>query len=338
MINSADIVVGLAWGDEAKGKITSYLSSKKFISGGSYYDFVIRWAGGNNAGHTVYVDGAKYKTHLVPSGIFYEINSIVGPNCVLHKDSFYKELDYLSDNGFDTGLVKVAPNCHIVQDSHIEFDKVNLAGRLGTTSRGIAPCYAEKAARVGVLAKDVLPDYMIWNGDIYGNILCEGAQGVWLDLNHGNYPYVTSSETLPYAACSIGFPPQKIKSIYGAAKIYDTRSGEDPKFPNSLLDDPVLARLAVLGNEYGVTTGRKRKVNWLDLDALVKSINITGATHIIISKCDVIKSLDIYKMFYQDDLVTFNSLEKMQELMEHHLNLSCPLIEQIRFSYSPEGL
>ena len=134
MIDCADIVVGLAWGDEAKGKITSYLSSKKFLSGKSYYDFVVRWAGGNNAGHTVYVDGKKFKTHLVPSGIFYGINSIVGPNCVLHVESFKKELEYLKECGLDTSLIKVAPNCHIVKDSHIEFDKSNLAEKLGTTS------------------------------------------------------------------------------------------------------------------------------------------------------------------------------------------------------------
>ena len=110
MIDGADVVVGLAWGDEAKGKITSYLSSKKFLSGKSHYDFVVRWAGGNNAGHTVYVNGEKFKTHLVPSGIFYGIKSIVGPNCVLHVESFKKELEYLKENGFDTSLVKVAPN------------------------------------------------------------------------------------------------------------------------------------------------------------------------------------------------------------------------------------
>jgi len=338
VIDIADIVVGLAWGDEAKGKITSHLSSKKFISGKPYYDFVIRWAGGNNAGHTVYVNGNKFKTHLIPSGIFYGVQSVIGPNCVLNINSFKDELSYLSDNGFDTTLVKVAPNCHIVSEEHIQFDKDNLAAKLGTTSRGIAPCYSDKAARIGMLAKDVLSPNMIWNEKLHGNILCEGAQGVWLDINHGNYPYVTSSETLPYAACSIGFPPQKINNIYGAAKIYDTRSGEDPKFPNSLLDDPVLSRLAEIGSEYGVTTGRRRKVNWLNLDMLVRSINISGATHIIISKCDIIKELDIYKLFYNNEYLSFHSMGDMQSFITEKIEGLCALVRQIRFSYSPEGL
>tara|TARA_A100001011_G_scaffold287871_1_gene298864 strand:- start:4166 stop:5182 length:1017 start_codon:yes stop_codon:yes gene_type:complete len=338
MIDLADVVVGLAWGDEAKGKITSHLSSKRFISGKPYYDFVIRWAGGNNAGHTVYVNGDKFKTHLVPSGIFYGVQSVIGPNCVLNIDSFNQELDYLKESGFDTSLIKVAPNCHIVKDEHIQFDRDNLAVKLGTTSRGIAPCYSDKAARVGMLAKDALESEVIWDGNLYGNILCEGAQGVWLDINHGNYPYVTSSETLPYAACSIGFPPQKINDVYGAAKIYDTRSGEDPRFPSSLLDDPVLSRLAEIGSEYGVTTGRKRKVNWLDLNMLVKSINIAGATHIIISKCDIMKELDIYKLFYNDERISFNSMSDMQNFITNTIKSSCSLVKQIRFSYSPEGL
>ena len=110
MINFADVVVGLAWGDEAKGKITAQLAATRAHTGGPLYDFVARWAGGNNAGHTVWVDGEKFKTHLVPSGVFYGVKSIVGPGCVLHPESFKAELDYLLDNGFDPSLVKVSPN------------------------------------------------------------------------------------------------------------------------------------------------------------------------------------------------------------------------------------
>ena len=243
-------------GYEAKGKITSQLASK------GEYSLVARWAGGNNAGHTVYVDGKKFKTHLVPSGVFHGIPSLVGPACVLHPESFYEELRYLKESGFDTSLVKVSPKCHIVKDEFLQFDKDNLAEKLGTTSKGIAPCYAAKAGRTGILAKDVLEDSLIW-----------------LDMDQGNYPYVTSSTTLPYGACSIGFPSQKIDRIWGAAKLYDTRSGEDPMFPASLLDDSELSEIGRIGQEYGVTTGRKRKVNWLNLDYLCRAIKITGTTY-----------------------------------------------------------
>ena len=287
MLLSADVVIGLAWGDEAKGKITSVLAAK------GEYDMVARWAGGNNAGHTVYIDGKKYKTHLIPSGVFHNKLSIIGPGCVLHPSSFQKELEYLEDNGFDPSLVKISPKCHIVTDEQIQFDRDNLANKLGTTSRGIAPAYAAKAARTGIIAGDYYsknPE-LLWNENLYGNLLCEGAQGVWLDIDHGNYPYVTSSITLAYGACSIGFPPQKIRNIFGAAKIYDTRSGEDPDFPSLLLEDPILSKIGEAGSEYGVTTGRRRKVNWLNLDRLIKSINVTGCTHTIISKCDVLSEI-----------------------------------------------
>ena len=256
MIELADIVVGLAYGDEAKGKITAQLAATRSSNGGMFYNTVARWAGGNNAGHTVWVDGEKFKTHLVPSGVFYGVKSVVGPACVLHPESFQSELDYLSDNGFDASLVKVSPNCHIVMDEHLYNDQKNLVKKLGTTGRGIAPAYAAKAARQGVLAKDVLSPSLIWDEVLDGNLLCEGAQGVWLDIDQGLYPYVTSSTTLPYGACSIGFPTQKIRRIWGAAKIYDTRSGEDPRFPESLLDDPNLLRLKLGYANSGI------KPNW----------------------------------------------------------------------------
>jgi len=336
MIDKADVVVGLAWGDEAKGKITSQLASFLNYDGTPHYSLVARWGGGNNAGHTVYVDGKKYKTHLVPSGIFYGVKSLIGPGCVLNPSSFYEEVDYLSENGFNTSLIKVAPNCHIVTDKHILYDRKFLAERLGTTGRGIGPCYADKAARVGRVASDVLDEEYIWNGELSGNILCEGAQGVWLDLDHGLYPYVTSSVTLPYGACSIGFPTQKIGEIWGAAKIYDTKSGEDPRFPKELLNDPVLKTLADLGQEYGVTTGRRRKVNWLNLDLLNKAISITGTTNVVISKCDVIESLGVFKLFYNGELLSFSCLEDMTGFAEEKIKINNNYVKSVNFSYSPE--
>ena len=338
MTNKADVVIGLAWGDEAKGKITSQLASQVGSDGLPYYSLVARWAGGNNAGHTVYVSGKKYKTHLVPSGVFHGIPSLVGPACVLHPESFYEELEYLKKSGFDTSLVKVSPKCHIVKDEFLQFDKDNLAEKLGTTSRGIAPCYAAKAGRTGVLAEDILEDNLIWKGELSGNILCEGAQGVWLDLDQGNYPYVTSSTTLPYGACSIGFPSQKIDRVWGAAKIYDTRSGEDPMFPASLLDDSELSEIGRIGQEYGVTTGRRRKVNWLNLDYLCKAIKVTGTTDLVVSKCDVLRELGIYKAYHRDSLYTFTSIDEMKHYIHGSVRDCSDLIRSITFSSSPEGI
>jgi len=340
MINLADVVVGLAWGDEAKGKITAQLAATRATDGGQFYDYVARWAGGNNAGHTVWVDGEKFKTHLVPSGVFYGVKSVVGPGCVLHPESFYAELSYLEDNGFDSSLVKVSPKCHIVTDEHLEFDRANLAKKLGTTGRGIAPSYSAKFARTGVLAKDVLPPRLLWNEQLSGNILCEGAQGIWLDIDHGLYPYVTSSTTLPYGACSVGFPPQKIRRVWGAAKIYDTKSGEDPRFPETLLNDPALLNVANLGQEFGVTTGRRRKVNWLNLNMLIDAVNLSGTTNLVVSKCDVLDELGAgyFNLFYNlgdDVLLSFSSLQDMCDFITEKVTSNCPLVTEIRYSSSP---
>lgn len=339
MLEFADIVVGLAWGDEAKGKITSQLAST------GEYTAVARWAGGNNAGHTVYVNGEKYKTHLIPSGIFYGIKSIIGPGCVLHPQSFYEEVRYLEERGFDTTLIKISPRCHIVTNEHIEIDKNKLANKLGTTSKGIAPVYAAKMKRAGILAKDYFQSnhmgHLLWDEKLSGRLLCEGAQGIWLDIDHGNYPYVTSSTTISYGACSIGFPPQLIRNIWGAAKIYDTRSGEDPLFPNSLLENDELSKIGQFGNEIGVTTGRRRKVNWLDLNKLINAINLSGCTHLVISKCDILKELELFKMYTygsENKLIEFKTIEQLKNEIRNHILEKCSLVKEIYFSSSPEKI
>ena len=332
MINNVDVVVGLAWGDEGKGKVTSSLAHK------NQYDYVCRWAGGANAGHTIYLNGTRYKTHLIPSGVFHGIPSVIGPGCVVNKTKLYEELNYLHNNDFDINLIKISPKAHIVQDEHIELDKQQLSVALGTTSNGIAPCYAERAGRTGVRASQALPEKLMWDEQLSGNILCEGAQGVWLDLDWGNYPYVTSSITLPYGACSLGIPPQKIKKIYGVAKIYDTRSGIDPLFPETLLTDPHLSNLGEIGGEIGTTTGRRRKTQWLNLDLLIKSINITGTTDLIVNKYDILEKLGIYKLTYYKNLACFNDIEDMQSFIKLKLVEQCNLLESITFSSSPEKI
>ena len=149
MIEYADVVCDVSWGDTGKGKIVSYLSRE------NNYDFVARWAGGNNAGHTVYLNGERFKTHLIPSGVFHGVKSIIGPACVLELNSFFEEVNYLSKAGFDTSLIKVSPRTNIVIQDHIDEDKRRYHKSLGTTAKGIAPCYSAKMARVGVLAKEI---------------------------------------------------------------------------------------------------------------------------------------------------------------------------------------
>ena len=174
------------------------------------------------------------------------------------------------------------------------------------------------------------------DGKLYGNVLCEGAQGFWLDINQGNYPYVTSSNTLPYSACSLGFPPQCIRHIYGASKIYDTRSGIDPLFPESLLDDIELLSLVDIGEEYGTTTGRKRKTNWLNLDKLIYAIQISGTTTIIISKIDVVKLLDLYKLIHNNTLIIFETFIEMKNYIIDNLKNCSPFLQHIYFSDETE--
>lgn len=331
-IEYADVVADLSWGDTGKGKVTSALVSK------SKYDFVCRWAGGNNAGHTVFLNGKKYKTHLVPSGVFHGIPSIIGPGCVVNREALLSELEYIKECGFDSSLVKVSPRAHMVTDAHISKDKRKLAKKLGTTSKGIAPSYADKMARVGVLAKDALPAELIWDEVLYGKILCEGAQGFYLDIDHGNYPYVTSSTTLPYGACSLGIPPQKIRKIYGTCKVYDTRSGVDPLFPTSLLDDPDLSMLGDLGEEYGVTTGRRRIVNWFNLDMMLNAVKISGATDIIFNKADILKKFGKYKLFHDNKLKEFNRWDDFTSYISEQIGESRSLVNNVHFSGHSERI
>jgi len=171
MIKAVDIIFGLAWGDEGKGKISNAISKN--------YDMVCRWNGGPNAGHTVYINNKKYKTHIIPCGIFQNKPSVIGPNCVINIDKFYDEIEYLKKEGFDTSLVKISPKAHIITEKHIQYDLKFLKPKLGTTGQGIAPAYADKALRVGKLAENYLDKQYIWDGELDGQILCEGAQSFW---------------------------------------------------------------------------------------------------------------------------------------------------------------
>lgn len=320
MIDYVDIIFGASWGDEGKGKISSKLAQN--------YDYVCRFNGGSNAGHTFYVDGKKVVTHIVPSGICYGKKSIIGPNCVVNVDDFFKEVDALKEQGFDTSLIKVSPKAHIVSHQHIEEDKHKYSDWLGTTSKGIGTCLSDKVLRTGVRAIDVFPSAWLWDEKLEGKILCEGAQSLWLDINYGNYPYVTSSECLPYVACSLGFSPKKIRNIIAVAKMYDTRSGIDPYFD---LQNEETDLIVELGEEYGSTTGRKRSVKWLNLNKLRQAIEISGSTHLYLNKGDILEKSQIYKMIIDNEIHTYNDMDSMKKKIIDYLS-SLNLI--IEFSFT----
>lgn len=325
MLEYADIIVGLAWGDEGKGKISSAIAKD--------YDMVCRWNGGPNAGHTVYLNNNKFKTHLIPCGVFHDKLSIIGPNCVLNIKSFNREIRYLEENGFNPDLVKVHPYAHIITEKHIQYDLEHLKPKLGTTGQGIAPCYADKANRIGIQAWEVLDRKYLWNMKLSGKLLCEGAQSIWLDINWGHYPYVTSSETFPHNACSLGFSPKKINRIIGVAKIYDTKSGVDPLFPESLWEDEVLNKIIEIGSEKGTTTGRRRIVNWLNVKKLCDAINLSGTIDLIINKCDVLEQVGVFK--YQSITgftKVFDNLNEMQISLTNEIKNTCPDLVSIIFS------
>tara|TARA_E500000331_G_scaffold186428_1_gene179415 strand:+ start:521 stop:1573 length:1053 start_codon:yes stop_codon:yes gene_type:complete len=334
-INNVDICCGLAWGDEAKGKIVSQLIQY------NKYDWICRWSGGNNAGHTIYVNGIKYATHIIPAGVFYGIPCYIGPDCYINFNAFTEEIEYLKTNGFDVSKIYISGKAHVITDEHIDDDNKNYKKQQGSTGSGIAPCAKDKFARKGVQVKDCKNfPYNIWNetvSPLYGDILCEGAQGFWLDINYGEYPFVTSANTLPYSACSLGFPHQVIRNIYGAAKVYDTRVGVDPSFEHDFSEtyESVYTSIAKIGEEYGTTTKRLRKVQWLNIDKLINAINISGTNHVIISKIDILEKMNSFVYIFNDNYCHFETKEDFIKNINDIILNKCDYVEKIIYSDNP---
>ena len=282
----ADVVVDLQYGDCGKGKVTHYLCKTQD------YTHVIRYNGGCNAGHTIYHDGRKVITHHIPAGVFFGVKSIIGPGCVIYPDQFFAELIELEKAGIETrGLVYIAKNAHVITRTHLREDSTDTS--IGTTKRGNGPAYRDKYARTGVRAESVesLKDYIV---DIYdelhnqteeAKILFEGAQGFGLDVDWGDYPYVTSSHCTSASALLNGVPPQSIRNVYGVAKIYETYVGAKRFEPK----DPIFEKIRVQGEEFGATTGRPRQCNWMNWQLLEKAIRINGVTDIVFNKVDVLE-------------------------------------------------
>jgi adenylosuccinate synthase len=291
MINFIDAVIGLQNGDEGKGAVASFLASQ------SEYNLVMRCQGGSNAGHTIYHNDKKIVTHIVPCGILHGKISLIGSGCVINEKKFFEEVEYLSSLGYDTSLIRIAKNAHVVTDEHIESEKNET--KVGTTKQGIGPCVIDKYSRQGIRAESIerlqpylvdLYEFLYGYGNIMKwNILVEGAQGFELDIDHGDYPYVTSSHTT-LAGCLLNLlDPRKLRKVYGCAKVYETYVGSK-QFQD--LNEPVLDELAILGNEFGSTTGRKRQCNWLNLSKLIKAIKVNSCTDLVLSKCDILRSLN----------------------------------------------
>ena len=290
----ADIVVDLQYGDCGKGKITHHLCKTE------NYTHVIRYNGGCNAGHTIYHNERKYITHHIPAGVFFGIKSIIGSGCVLNVDQFFQEIKELESGGIKTGgLIFVAENAHIITPEHIKEDGEDTS--IGTTRRGNGPAYRDKYDRIGIRAKDI-PELQPYLVNVYEElhekyqnpkILFEGAQGFGLDIDWGDYPYVTSSNCISAAALMNGVPPQAVRNVWGVAKAYETYVGAKD-FQG---DDPIFERIQEVGQEYGSTTGRKRQVNWMSMKLLRKAAKINGVTHLVINKMDVLEEVNQWTVF-----------------------------------------
>ncbi len=339
------VIVGTQWGDEGKGKIVDLLSE--------FSDIVVRFQGGNNAGHTMVVNGEQFITHLVPSGILQKRTCLIGNGMVVDPEVLVQELDNLEKKGIDVGsdTLKISEKAHIIMPYHKQIDlareKKKGDKKIGTTGRGIGPCYEDKACRRGIrfvdlidfegftekirtileeknfylkhylssetvdpesiidpykgyserLAPHVVNISVVMNQAIKANkqILFEGAQGTHLDIDHGTYPYVTSSNTISgNACCGAGIGPKEITGVVGIVKAYTTRVGEGP-FPTELFDE-IGDAIQKKGAEFGATTGRKRRCGWLDSVLLKNSARLNGLTGLAVTKLDVLGELESLKI------------------------------------------
>ena len=341
---STTVVLGAQWGDEGKGKVTDFFASSA--------DFVVRFQGGNNAGHTIVVGDEKLALSLTPSGVLYpDCVPVIGSGCVIDLGFLKEELQMLNDKNVNTEKLAISPNAHVVMPYHKLLDELieeSLGeNKIGTTKKGIGPCYADKIQRRGIRVQDLLNQDLfekkvkanveetnltltkIYNQpplvaeeiinefndykDIVSNhvvdtsllidnaikdqksILFEGAQGTLLDIDHGTYPFVTSSNTSSgNAAIGSGVGPKNIDRIVGVTKAYISRVGSGPFVTEQ--KNEIGDYLIEKGAEFGVVTGRRRRCGWLDLISLKYSVRVNSLTELFITKLDVLSGLDELKL------------------------------------------
>lgn len=339
----ATVICGLQWGDEGKGKATDLLAAGVSV--------VVRYQGGDNAGHTVVVGDEVFKLHLIPSGVLHDhITPIIGPGVVVNPRTLLAEMAMLAERGIATDKLRVSGAAHVIMPYHVALDAAGEAAAgdtgIGTTKRGIGPAYGDRASRVGVRMGDLLePDLLrrrlaavgaeknallvgaygaqpidldalfteavAWGEQLADKItdttalvqralaagehlLLEGAQGTMLDLDHGTYPYVTSSNPIAGGACTgSGVGPLQIDEVLGILKAYSTRVGSGP-LPTELHDE-VGEHLTEVGREYGTTTGRRRRSGWLDFMPLRYAVQVNSASSLMLNKLDILTGLPVLK-------------------------------------------
>jgi adenylosuccinate synthase len=338
MISYADVIVDLQAGDTGKGKVAHAIAKE--------YNIVLRYNGGANAGHTVYHNGQKIVTHQVPIGVLFGIPSIIGLGCVVNLEKLEKEITELNKCGIKTdGLIMIDKRAHVVLDSHLEEDSLDL--KIGTTRQGIGPAYRDKYSRKGIRMEDVevLSNAPFCVIDLYellhnkGNdwrVLCEGAQGFQIDIDWGDYPYVTSSHCTVGSAILNGIPPHRIADVIGVMKAYETYSGAKTTFQDE--NDPILNKIQEIGGEYGATTGRKRKIRWLDLDGVIKALNINGVTQLIINKADVLEQVGVFKYVHEGKTYEYTRLIEFQTFVEAVIRRNVDMLPTITWSMTPNGI
>jgi adenylosuccinate synthase len=336
----AIVLVGAQWGDEGKGKATDLL--------GPSVDFVVKFNGGNNAGHTIVVDGQKYALHLLPAGVLTPgVVPVIGNGVVIDLSVLFDEIEQLQDRGIDTSRLVVSANAHVIPSYNRTVDKVTErflgSRRIGTTGRGIGPTYADKMNRVGIRVQDIFDEKIlrqkvtgaleqknqllvkVYNrravavDDVVGELLAfadrlrpmvadtglllgqaldqgrtvllEGGQATLLDVDHGTYPFVTSSSATAGGACTgSGIPPTRVDKVIAIVKAYTTRVGEGP-FPTELLDADG-ERLRQSGWEFGTTTGRPRRCGWYDVPIARYAARVNGVTDFVLTKLDILTGWD----------------------------------------------
>jgi adenylosuccinate synthase len=328
MIDYAHVIVDLQAGDTGKGKVAHSLCKT------NKYTHVVRYNGGGNAGHTVYHEGNKIVTHFIPVGVLYGIKSIIGPGCVINVEKLFDEIQYLESFGFEIkNNLFIDKRTHLITKEHITEDAGDTS--IGTTKTGNGPAYRDKYDRKGVRAEkykgiNVIDIYEEFYGKDNCKVLFEGAQGFELDIDWGDYPYVTSSHCTVGSAILNGVPPQKITKVYGVAKAYRTYVGaKNFEIPSDIFD-----KIRELGGEYGATTGRKRQIDWLNVDDLIKAANVNGVTDLVINKLDVLEQTEL-KLFHNNKLHHFLNSELYKEYIIFNLKINCSILENIIFSMSP---
>jgi adenylosuccinate synthase len=361
----ASVILGAQWGDEGKGKITDLLAKQA--------DIVVRYQGGNNAGHTIVTGTQKFALSLIPSGVLYPtVTPVIGNGVVVDPKWFFEEMETLTNKGIDPSRVKISNNAHLIMPYHRKLDAVieRYLGNsmIGTTKRGIGPAYTDKFSRAGIRVQDLfdekifreklkvvvktknqllvkvynqLPfdfeeiateylDYaqrlepyiadtslLVWEGLQEGkNVLFEGGQGTLLDIDHGTYPFVTSSNpTAGGAAVGIGIGPKMIDEVIGVAKAYISRVGTGP-FPTEQINE-IGDRMIDIGGEYGVVTGRRRRCGWLDAVALRYAARVNGLTEIALTKLDILSHFDTIRIAtaYEAEGETYTEMPRQQRVL-----------------------